>query len=97
MINQLDVQNLESVDPKEVPQKTKIFVNGKWIGLHNDAEYVIQTLREHRRRKNMPSEISLVRDIENREIRVLTDEGRIMRPLFVVKDNSLQITKSHIQ
>lgn len=44
----------------------------------------------------MPTEISLVRDIENREIRVLTDEGRIMRPLFVVEDNKLKITQQQI-
>lgn len=41
LINQLDVETLESVEPKEIPLKTKIFVNGKWIGLHNDAEFVI--------------------------------------------------------
>lgn len=90
------MEPLESIDPKEVPNKTKIFVNGKWIGVHDDAEFVIQTLRDHRRRKAMPAEISLVRDIENKEIRVLTDEGRIMRPLFVVENNKLKITKEQI-
>jgi DNA-directed RNA polymerase II subunit RPB2 len=54
LINQLDVETLESINPKDVPLKTKIFVNGKWIGLHSDAEFVISTLRDHRRRKNMP-------------------------------------------
>jgi DNA-directed RNA polymerase II subunit RPB2 len=49
LINQLDVETLESIDPKEVPFKTKIFVNGKWIGLHDDAEFIIRTLRTHRR------------------------------------------------
>lgn len=45
----------------------------------------------------MPSEISLVRDIENKEIRVLTDEGRIMRPLYVVENNKLKVTKEQIE
>ncbi len=40
--------------------------------------------------------MSIVRDIENKEIRVLTDEGRIARPLYQVKDNKLLIQKSHM-
>ncbi len=41
----------------------------------------------------MPSEISLVWDIENKEIWILTDEGWIMRPLYVVENNKLKVTK----
>lgn len=97
LINELNIEPLENVEPQEVPLKTKIFVNGKWVGLHHDPELVIQTLRYQRRKKNMPAETSLVRDIENREIRILTDEGRIMRPLYVVEDNKLKINQTHIK
>ena len=36
------------------------------------------------------------RDILNKEIRIFTDEGRIYRPVYIVKDNKLVIRKTHI-
>ena len=40
----------------------------------------------------MPSEVSLVRDVINREIKIYTDAGRMQRPLFIVENNELKIT-----
>jgi len=36
------------------------------------------------------------RDILNKEIRIFTDEGRIYRPVYIVKDNKLEIKKTQI-
>jgi DNA-directed RNA polymerase II subunit RPB2 len=36
LIDEMDIQTLESVHPSEVPNKTKIFLNGKWIGVNED-------------------------------------------------------------
>ena len=41
--------------------------------------------------------MSIVRDIKGGEVRIYTDYGRIMRPLFIVgEDQKLTIKKSHI-
>ena len=42
------------------------------------------------------SEVSMVRDIRDREIRIYTDAGRISRPLLIVEDQKLLLKKSHI-
>lgn len=34
----------------------------------------------------MPEEVSIVRDITNKEIRIFTDAGRICRPLYIVDE-----------
>ncbi len=62
---------------------------------------------ELRRQDTIPFEVSLVRDIRDREFKVFSDAGRVMRPLFVVEqdDNGksgvpqghLTLTKEHIQ
>jgi DNA-directed RNA polymerase II subunit RPB2 len=43
------------------------------------------------------SEVSMVRDIRDREIRINTDPGRVCRPLLIVGDNQrLVLDKTHI-
>lgn len=80
-----------------IPKKTKIFLNGKWIGLFEDPQRILLMLKRLRRSGRISSEVSLVRDIGNKEIRILTDEGRIARPLFQVANNQLIINQSHIE
>jgi DNA-directed RNA polymerase II subunit RPB2 len=42
-------------------------------------------------------ELSIVRDIFNKEIRIYTDHGRVQRPVFVVEKGQLNIKPQHIQ
>jgi DNA-directed RNA polymerase II subunit RPB2 len=42
-------------------------------------------------------EVSIVRDIQNQELRISTDAGRCCRPLFIVENQKLLIKKSHIR
>jgi hypothetical protein len=32
----MDIETLEEIQPADVPKKTKIFLNGKWLGLYDD-------------------------------------------------------------
>ena len=43
------------------------------------------------------SEVSMVRDIQDREIRIYTDAGRICRPLLIVENQRLLLKKTHIE
>jgi DNA-directed RNA polymerase II subunit RPB2 len=74
----------------------KVFVNGNWVGCHRNASKLIEDIIEMRRMYTIPKEISIVRDITKKEIRFLTDSGRVQRPLFIVKNNKLNVRKSHI-
>lgn len=42
------------------------------------------------------SEVSMIRDIRDREIRIYTDAGRICRPLLIVENGQLLLKKKHI-
>jgi DNA-directed RNA polymerase II subunit RPB2 len=55
----------------------KVFVNGNWIGIFSDANSLLRDIKHLRRTCTIPKEISVVWDIPNREIRVLTDSGRV--------------------
>ncbi len=81
----------------DVFSATKVFVNGYWLGVHSDPEELMLQLRKFRQKPQIPSEISLYRDIREREIYVFTDAGRVCRPLLVVEDNNLKLKRSHVQ
>lgn len=77
---------------------TKIFVNGCWVGIHKDPEDLMFTLRRLRRQMDIiVSEVSMIRDIREREIRIYTDAGRICRPLLIVENQKLLLKRQHIQ
>ena len=41
-------------------------------------------------------QVSIVRDIKHREIRLMTDAGRTSRPLLIVENQKLLLKKQHI-
>ncbi|KJE98167.1 DNA-directed RNA polymerase II subunit RPB2 [Capsaspora owczarzaki ATCC 30864] len=89
-------ENLEETTPQSILQSTKIFVNGCWVGIHAQANELVRTLAQLRQRTDISPEISIVPDIRERELRIYSDAGRAMRPLFVVEDERLSIRREHI-
>jgi DNA-directed RNA polymerase II subunit RPB2 len=76
---------------------TKVFVNGVWMGVHRDPTNLIETLKKLRRKDDVHPEVSIVRDIRERELRLYTDPGRVCRPLFIVEDQHLVLQKKHVR
>lgn len=67
------------------------------VGIHRDPEQLMSTLRKLRRQMDIiVSEVSMIRDIRDREIRIYTDAGRICRPLLIIENGSLLLKKRHI-
>jgi DNA-directed RNA polymerase II subunit RPB2 len=97
ILYELGLESLMDVEPSTIPMKTKIFLDGCWIGVHDNAEQLIRGLRSMRRKLDIPREVSMVRDIINREIKIYTDPGRVQRPLFIVERNKLKLKKHDIK
>ncbi|KAK4799955.1 hypothetical protein SAY86_025320 [Trapa natans] len=95
-LEEWSVENLEEVNLETISQATKIFVNGGWVGIHRDPDWLVTTLRQLRRRVDLNSEIGVVRDIRLKELRIYTDYGRCSRPLFIVENKRLCIKKKDI-
>lgn len=87
------------VSPSAIADTTKIFVNGAWVGIHHNPDQLMSTLLKLRRQMDIiVSEVSMVRDIRDREIRIYTDPGRVCRPLLIVEpDGKLALKKKHIE
>nr|BDS00040.1 DNA-dependent RNA polymerase II second largest subunit [Mycoleptodonoides aitchisonii] len=76
---------------------TKVFVNGVWMGVHRDPANLVKTIKKLRRKDDISPEVSVVRDIRERELRLYTDAGRVCRPLFIVENQQLLLQKKHIE
>ncbi|KIP10147.1 hypothetical protein PHLGIDRAFT_125799 [Phlebiopsis gigantea 11061_1 CR5-6] len=76
---------------------TKVFVNGVWMGVHRDPANLVRTIKKLRRKDDISPEVSVVRDIRERELRLYTDAGRVCRPLFIVDNNQVPLRKKHIE
>jgi DNA-directed RNA polymerase II subunit RPB2 len=97
-LEEFSTENLNDILPSVIaePNTCKIFVNGNWVGIHRDAKALVDTFRSLRRMVDIDAEVSIVRDIAGKEVRIYTDAGRICRPLFVVQEQQLLIKKHHI-
>lgn len=88
-----DMELLEEYDPVINPNATKVFVNGTWVGVHKNASQLMDVLLDIRRKGLISFECTIIRDVRDREIKIFTDAGRVMRPLFVVDNETGSQTK----
>ena len=65
--------------------------------MHSDPDELMPLLRSFRQKPDIPSEITLYRDIREKEIYIFTDAGRVCRPLLVVQDRRLKLRRSHVE
>lgn len=79
-------------------------LNGAWIGFTDNPQVMVDSVKFFRTNRKMSHEVSVVRDIVQKEIKLYTDAGRCMRPLFKVVNiedeenrNILKLNSSHIE
>jgi len=88
---------LDDIAASSVPKATKIFLNGKWIGVSRSPDDLVKTLRELRRMITLPTEVSVCWMIKDKELQIWSDAGRCLRPLYIVRpDQNLAINRDHI-
>lgn len=93
-LEEFGLKSLEEVSPSEVHKSTKVFVNGTWVGITTEPEQLYDILKKLKRQGSIAKDVSIVRAFREKEIKILCDAGRPCRPLFTVKDNKLNFTKS---
>ena len=84
MINR-GMEVVEEYEPLRYPHATKIFVNGVWVGVHQDPKHLVSQVVDTRRKSYLQYEVSLVREIRDQEFKIFSDAGRVMRPVFTVQ------------
>lgn len=90
------LEPLEDYVPLLLPDCTRVFVNGVWVGTHREPALLVDTMRRLRRRGDISPEVSIIRDIREKEFKIFTDAGRVYRPLFIVDDDEELETKGEL-
>ncbi|KAJ5079877.1 intein-containing DNA-directed RNA polymerase ii subunit rpb2 precursor [Anaeramoeba ignava] len=96
VLDEWTVETLEEIQSNAILGSTKVFVNGNWYCIHRDPKKLVDALRQLRRSGDISREASIVYDVAQKELRIQTDPGRCSRPLYIVKDQKLEIKKSHV-
>lgn len=97
MLNDFDLIPFVHVAATDVKTFTKVFWNGAWMGMNQNPALLLHNLRIWRHDDVDASQVSIIHNIEHREIHIQTEAGRTCRPLFVVDDEGqLRLTKQHL-
>lgn len=103
-LDEWGMEPLEEYVPSDAEHSTKIFVNGVWVGTHRIPADLVRNIKDLRRRGDISPEVSIIRNIREKEFKLFTDAGRVYRPLFIVDDDpesenkgELKLNKSHIE
>jgi DNA-directed RNA polymerase II subunit RPB2 len=91
-LDEFGVTSLEGIQPSDIFDSVKVFVNGDWYGQSFDPKNLVDKLKALRRTGAINPFISIAWYIQYNEIQIWTDGGRLCRPLYILKDNKLKIT-----
>ena len=83
--------------PNEIGKLCKIIINGNWFGCHSNPQYLIDIFKLYRRNGLINIFTSISWDRHNNEMKIYTDGGRFIRPLYLIEDNNILIQPKHIK
>lgn len=66
---------------------TKVFLNGTWVGDHNDPKTFVDSFKSLRRQGVIPAFVSVSWNVLKDEIAFFSDGGRCIRPLYIMQDD----------
>ncbi len=75
----------------------RVYVNGDLIGVFDKPKELVDEIRQRRRQGLTSHEVNVRYDQDMNEVFINCDEGRLRRPLLVVKDGKLLLNKKHIE
>uniref|UniRef100_A0A6C0K0E5 DNA-directed RNA polymerase n=1 Tax=viral metagenome TaxID=1070528 RepID=A0A6C0K0E5_9ZZZZ len=91
--NIIDIQSLTPVDMYD---KTKVFINGAWVGITESPLDLYNMLKDKKYQGIINIYTSIVFDYKLNEIRICNDGGRLTRPVLRVKDKNVLLTQNVI-
>ncbi|MDH5646418.1 MAG: DNA-directed RNA polymerase subunit B, partial [Candidatus Heimdallarchaeota archaeon] len=90
----LDI-GLEQTDRPD-PDLSKVFLNGALVGYCDDGEGLTRKIRHQRRNRIFAPEVNVAYYSDTMEVQINADQGRVRRPLIIVKDGIPSLSKDQI-
>jgi DNA-directed RNA polymerase subunit B' len=77
--------------------EAKVFLDGEFIGTHDDPVELVENIRGQRRSGMLPDQLNVTLYEDIHELIISSDMGRARRPALVVEDGVPLITEEHIE
>ena len=91
------IRSLNILKPNDVYDKVKVFINGTWVGISDNANELYLMLKDMKCKGIINIYTSIIFDYRLQEIRLCNDSGRVTRPLLRIKDKNVLLTNKIIQ
>jgi DNA-directed RNA polymerase II subunit RPB2 len=88
----IKMRSVEECAPEELHVNTKVFVNGLLTGVVNELIENCVFLKQCRRLSYLPPFTSIRQVLNDNELQLFTDSGRLCRPLLIVDKNTFSNT-----
>ncbi|MEM0155564.1 MAG: DNA-directed RNA polymerase subunit B [Thermoplasmataceae archaeon] len=92
---------LKGMDVKEIleenPNTGRVYLNGDFIGYHDDPAKLTNQIRSERRKGKLPDDVNVRFDFETREVIINCDRGRIRRPLLTLNNGTTVLTREMLK
>ncbi|MDP6670729.1 MAG: DNA-directed RNA polymerase subunit B [archaeon] len=74
---------------------TKVYINGRLIGFHNQPDKLTQDMINSRRSGKIDKHVNIAFHDDTNELYINTDSGRVQRPVIVVENGKSKFTEEH--
>jgi DNA-directed RNA polymerase subunit B len=74
---------------------TNVFIDGTYVGETNKPQKLLELVKEKKNQISHQINISYLEHLD--EVKIVTDAGRVRRPLIAVKDGKPKLTIEHIE
>ena len=81
------------ISPSDLYMYGKIFFNGDWVGVTENIFELYEFLQEKKKDKIIDKHTSIGLDFDEKTLYVYYDGGRMVRPMFQVNNDKLNISK----
>ncbi|WP_337860869.1 DNA-directed RNA polymerase subunit B [Ferroplasma sp.] len=95
VVEELKNMDIHNVTKEEV--SGRVYLNGDFIGYHDDPAILTETLRNLRRSGKLSTEVNVKYDSNTNEVIINCDRGRLRRPLFVVRDGKTVLNEEMLE
>lgn len=75
----------------------EIFLDGRYLGGMKNPEKIVKDILDKRRMGLFPNQINVAYHQHLNEIKILTDSGRVRRPLIVVENGKSKLTQEIVE
>ena len=87
LLRSLKMKFLKECNFEYLSVHTKVLINGAWVGNIDSPKSIVETLKVYRRNGIIPIFTSISWNIQDNELYISTDGGRLCRPLFFLENN----------